>query len=205
MQMKLRQLTGYILIALSLFLTSCDSKEEIIEVPIIHHPLKEHVESFQALNNFTMSIEIKQHNRIINMVISTDDYKSAFQVDESIEYYLRNESSCSHYYMTSKGYAVDTKTCESISNDYRFLKHIEADWFSVADGRYYLNIEHYQKIQPFFRNMFPTAVVANFELIVLNDVISGFLFDVSVDSVIYQFDIALSQMNQTVVEVPVIE
>lgn len=205
MQMKLRQLTGYILIALSLFLTSCDSEEEIIEVPIIDHPLKEHVEAFQALNNFTMTIEIKQHNRIINMVISTDDNKSAFQVDESIEYYLRNESSCSHYYMTSKGYEVDTKTCESISNDYRFFKHIEADWFSVADGRYYLNIEHYQKIQPFFRNMFPNAVVANFELIVLNDSISGFLFDVSVDGVIYQFDIALSQMNQTVVEVPVIE
>lgn len=207
----MRKLNIVWLMLLLFVMAACQSVEDPTEEPTVPsdptevHPLSGAVDDFKALSNYTMHIELKQHHDVVSIIIQTDGQKASFQVDDEIEYLVKSGTNCERYFNTSSGYMKASNPCDTLSNDYRFLKNIQADWFSQHEGTYYLNIQNYTNIEPFFQQALPNASVTNFELVVEQEVITGFIFDVTVSSIIYNLTITLSHIGTTHVEVPNVE
>ena len=156
-----------------------------------------------SMDNYTLTVLIFHQLDVYTLTIKMTNDLVSLDMEGQIEYFQKDDELCRHHLPTNTGYVIDVISCEDQQTmTYRFFDAFQQTWFSEVDGKYYLNLEHYQALTAFFGQTMDDAVVANFELILGDHYFEQFKFDILVNELLYRLDMTFSDIGETVVVLP---
>jgi hypothetical protein len=200
-----KKITVCILLMLVFFMQSCKKTEdeESSIISDVQNTIDTYFKDLESLDNFTLVIDITFNLETYQMIIKREHHQSSFENDNMIEYYLIESNLCYVYFSHSEGFEKNEIDCKSYQNQPEFFfKTLKSEWFSKIDERYFLNLQNYKDIEPYFKVKFPQSSISNFEITFLNEMIHQMIFDVNVANEIYHFVMTLLLIDSTTVDLP---
>jgi hypothetical protein len=177
--------------------------EESSTITDVQNTIDIYFKDLETLANYTLNVEITFNLETYVLIIKSDFNKSSFENQNLIEYYQKESNLCYLYVKHSEGYSRNEIDCSANNNQPEFFfKTLKSEWFTEINERYYLNLQNYKDIEPYFKVKFPKATISNFEITFLDEMVHQMIFDVNVESEIYHFVLTLSEINSTSVVLP---
>ena len=156
------------------------------------------------IDNYRMDVVVTEGVTTLNITLLFDGQSSSIEIGDDIEYFQKIDDVC--YRVTEQLDNVITEEIDCIATEdtrFQFFHGFEIEWFEPnVDEDYVIVGGEFNYLSNFFRQTVPGAVVSDFVMTVSNDYFHTFTFDVTGDDGFYQFDITLSAIGTTTVDVP---
>lgn len=156
------------------------------------------------MTNYTLSVSIQQLADLYEMSMKVDEDKSSFTMGTEIEFYEKTAAGYNYYFPVGDSYRIESITENPEGSGFHFFKDLEASWFQQVSGKYFLKSEYNDDVAVFFQDEFPGSIVSNLELVVGDTYFEQLIFQVTIDSVMYHFNMTLSAIGETTVTLPTV-
>jgi hypothetical protein len=163
--------------------------------------LRDTLSHMKQQTNYVLHIEITRASSTYEMSILFDDEKRGFVIEDTTDYDLISDQSCTYYTFTQKGYVESDCTTIDYAH-YTFYYDFEFYWFQYLDGFYYLDISYHEHLTHFFNLQIENSQVKNFMMTIDNLYYHQFLFDVYVDQSIWKFQMTFSMYDEVNITLP---
>jgi hypothetical protein len=182
----------------------CGEDEIIVDgaCQVVKTDFEKAFDATAEINNYTLTVTIQQLEDLYEMTLRVDVDKSQFVMGDQVDYYEKTSTGYDHYFQIDGGFRKESVSEVVNTTGFHFFKDLEPSWFQLVSERHFLKTEYLDDVAAFFQASFPGSEVSNLELTIGDMYFDSMSFQVTVDSVMYQFTMTFSMIGETQVTLP---
>lgn len=158
------------------------------------------------LTNYQIDVLVEYSENTIEyayeMTLSFDDQIALFEMGENDVVYYETTSTAINQY-TKQG---DTYVLEVIDqiDGYDFYENLDPTWFTKTNDVYLMGSQYLENITDEITTYFPEGSVNNFKVVLGEEVIDSFMFDILVGEETYHLTFTFSMIDQVSLDLPTV-